>query len=400
MKHLLTATSAAAVSMALMVIVPSPSNADIVHLDDVIIQFSLCLGNDCSNGESFGFDTLRLKENNVRIHFDDTSVSASFPRNDWRITINDSGNGGGSYFSIDDATAGRQVFRVDAGAPSNSLYVDAQGDVGIGVANATTDLHVRSGNTPTLRLEQDGSSGFTAQTFDVAANEANFFVRDVTNGSALSFRIEPGADQDSLFIESDNDIGMGTNSPVSALHVRRTAADLGLGSAVTIEQASSTTGPRGLLALRNNGQVYMQLEDTSVVSGGAAAGVWNLQNRGGHFQLTNSVGTGDEFVMDAVGNVTLSGSLTTSGAGACNAGCDRVFDEDYDLPSIEDHAELMYRHGYLPNVGPTPEDSPINITEKVGRVLNELEHAHIYIYRQQQQLDVLEQRLASLEARE
>jgi hypothetical protein len=162
MKHLLSATSAAAVSMALMAIVPSPSDADIVHLDDVIIDFSLCVGTDCVNGESFGFDTVRLKENNLRLHFDDTSSSASFPSNDWRITINDSSNGGDAYFSIDDATAGRQVFRVNAGAPANSLFVDSQGDVGIGVANASTDIHVRSGNTPTLRLEQDGSSGFTA----------------------------------------------------------------------------------------------------------------------------------------------------------------------------------------------------------------------------------------------
>ena len=66
---------------------------DIQHLDDVIISFSLCVGNDCVNGESFGFDTIRLKENNLRIHFQDTSNSASFPTNDWRIVINDSSNG-------------------------------------------------------------------------------------------------------------------------------------------------------------------------------------------------------------------------------------------------------------------------------------------------------------------
>ncbi|MEO1370030.1 MAG: hypothetical protein AAFX50_22845, partial [Acidobacteriota bacterium] len=48
-------------------------------LDDVIIVGSACAGLDCNNGESFGFDTLRLKENNLRIHFNDTSNSASFP---------------------------------------------------------------------------------------------------------------------------------------------------------------------------------------------------------------------------------------------------------------------------------------------------------------------------------
>ena len=53
--------------------------ADQVILDDLIVDGSACIGFDCVNGESFGFDTLRLKENNLRIKFQDTSSSASFP---------------------------------------------------------------------------------------------------------------------------------------------------------------------------------------------------------------------------------------------------------------------------------------------------------------------------------
>ena len=52
---------------------------DQVILDDLIVDGSGCVGFDCVNGESFGFDTLRLKENNTRIKFQDTSNSASFP---------------------------------------------------------------------------------------------------------------------------------------------------------------------------------------------------------------------------------------------------------------------------------------------------------------------------------
>jgi hypothetical protein len=293
MKHFLTAASTAAVSMALMAVVPSPSKADIQHLDDVIIGFSLCVGNDCVNGESFGFDTMRLKENNLRIHFDDTSTSASFPSNDWRITINDSSNGGDSYFSIDDATAGRQVFRVDAGAPANSLRVDSQGDVGIGVSNPVVDLQVRSGNTPTLRLEQDGSSGFTPQTFDIAANEANFFIRDVTNGSALSFRIEPGANENTLFIENTGHIGLGTNDPVGRLHVRGDGSERQM---ILLEQTTADT-------------------------------VWTLSNYetgagegAGNFGI-NRFGGGNVFKIDTSGNVYLpklpncANGLQTDGTG-------------------------------------------------------------------------------------
>ena len=55
------------------------AQADQQILDDLIVGGSICAGTDCSNGESFGFDTIRLKENNLRIRAMDTSNSASFP---------------------------------------------------------------------------------------------------------------------------------------------------------------------------------------------------------------------------------------------------------------------------------------------------------------------------------
>ncbi|MGH1414377.1 MAG: hypothetical protein ACRBB0_12865 [Pelagimonas sp.] len=201
------------------------AQADQVFVDDVIATGSLCVGQDCVNGESFGFDTIRLKENNLRIKFQDTSNSASFPTNDWQLTANDSSNGGANKFSIDDIDGGRTPFTIEASAPSHSLYVDDGGRIGLGTSTPIVDLQVVSGNSPTLRLEQNGSSGFTAQTWDLAGNEANFFVRDVTNGSALPFRIFPDAPQNALTIlGSSGDIGIGTATPDSPLHLSRSGA--------------------------------------------------------------------------------------------------------------------------------------------------------------------------------
>ncbi|HVS66471.1 MAG TPA: hypothetical protein VMT85_23545, partial [Thermoanaerobaculia bacterium] len=168
------------------------SSPDQVIPDDLIVQRSLCVGFDCVNNEDFGFDTIRLKENNLRIKFEDTSAG-TFPSRDWQLTANDSTNGGANRFSIDDIDGGRTPFTIEAAAPTNSLYVESDGDIGLGTANPVVRLHLVDGDTPALRLQQDGSSGFQQQTWDVAGNETNFFVRDASNGSTLPFRIRPGA---------------------------------------------------------------------------------------------------------------------------------------------------------------------------------------------------------------
>ena len=53
----------------------APARADDVVADDQIVQGAECVGFDCVNGEAFGTDTLRLKENNTRLAFDDTTAS-------------------------------------------------------------------------------------------------------------------------------------------------------------------------------------------------------------------------------------------------------------------------------------------------------------------------------------
>jgi hypothetical protein len=191
----------------------APKALDVVTADDAIIQGSLCVGLDCVNNESFGFDTVRLKENNDRIKFDDTSTSTGFPNHDWQLTANDSASGGANKFSIEDITAVTVPFTVTGSAPTNSIFVDSTGRLGLRTATPVLDIHVATSNTPAMRLEQNNSGGFTAQTWDVAGNEANFFVRDVTGGSRLPFRIRPGAPTSSIDIAASGNVGIGTASP-------------------------------------------------------------------------------------------------------------------------------------------------------------------------------------------
>lgn len=90
------------------------AHADQVINDDLSVNGLACVGFNCVDGETFGLDTLRLKENNVAIHFDDTSTTAGDPANDWRIQINDVDSGSNNFFAVVDATSGTTLMRLCA----------------------------------------------------------------------------------------------------------------------------------------------------------------------------------------------------------------------------------------------------------------------------------------------
>ena len=278
--------------------------ADQQIFDDLIVGGSACIGFDCVNGESFGFDTIRLKENNLRIKFVDTSSSASFPTNDWQLTANDTSNGGANKFSIDDIDAGRTPFTIEAGAPSHSLYVDDGGRIGLGTSTPVADIHSKSGNTPTMRLEQDGSSGFSQQTWDVAGNETNFFIRDATNGSKLPFRIKSGADSNLLYLAENERVGINTETPDATLDVTDSVNASGASPSVVIQNTNAGT-QAVLLEVNNAGAGYIKLTNSD--SGLS----WFIGNRlDGSLSIGSTALGGRMFKLDTDGNLFLNGTLT------------------------------------------------------------------------------------------
>src|SRR6185436_10071856 len=275
---------------------------DQVIPDDLIVQGSACVGLDCVNNESFGFDTIRLKENNTRIHFDDTSTGAGFPANDWTIIANDSASGGSSKFSIEDRTGSKVPFTITAGASTNSIFVDSTGRVGLRTSTPVLDLHINTSNTPAIRLEQNNSGGFTAQTWDIAGNEANFFVRDVTGGSRLPFRIRPGAPTSSVDISADGDVGIGTASPANSLHVSRSDGTAKL----FVQESSGTVASRELAEYRNNGDVVMIFKNSG------STDRWSIWTTGTDFFWNNQGSPNTEMQLNgSSGNLLIEGTLST-----------------------------------------------------------------------------------------
>ena len=298
--------------------------ADQVIPDDLIVQGSECVGLDCVNNENFGFDTIRMKENNTRIHFDDTSTQVGFPAFDWRLIANDSASGGSNKFSIEDSTSAKTPFTITGGASTNSIFVDSIGRIGLRTSTPVLDLHINTSNTPAIRLEQNNSGGFTAQTWDIGANEANFFVRDVTSGSLLSFRIRPGAPTSSLDVSSDGEIGIGTGGPSQKVHVFQNA-DVNTISLVENDSAGQTaaaafraqndTGVQTNFIAHGSGRIITRY-GVSLASRG------ELLHTGGNGLLIGTLeadniilGTNNANRLEIAGTgaVTIAGNLTVNG---------------------------------------------------------------------------------------
>jgi hypothetical protein len=359
--------------------------ADQVIPDDLIVQGSLCVGFDCVNNESFSFDTIRLKENNLRIHFDDTSTLAGFPNRDWRIVANDSASGGASKFSIEDSTGARTPFTIEGNAPTNSLYVDDGGRVGFGTSTPVVELHARNGDTPTLRLEQDGSSGFAPQTWDVAGNETSFFVRDATNGSTLPFRIQPGTASNTLFLASDEQVGVGTTAPEAPLEVQNPATGLTL-----------LLDAPGDVFFRQRNTVSGQFVDVNLI--------------GNDFRVNfNTGGGGPELILTNNGDLTVTGDVFSATCTAPGNPCapDFVFEAGYPLMDLDQLGSFIAENKHLPEVPSADQferQGRINLGRFQMTLLQKIEELTLYtlqqhetIGRQQETISRLEERLARLE---
>jgi hypothetical protein len=158
---------------------------------------------------------------------------------------------------LQDVTGLKPPFAVMAGAPTNSLFVAANGKLGVGTDTPGLQMSLKNGDTPAVRMEQDSSSGFSPQTWDIGANEANWFVRDVTGGSRLPLRIRPGAPTSAVDIAASGNVGFGTASP-----------------GFRLDAAGATAVGDPVARLANAGPSLMRFQNTTNTGGN----LWDVGN--------------------------------------------------------------------------------------------------------------------------
>lgn len=221
----------------------------------------------------------------------------------------------------------------------------AAGRLGSGTTTPALQLQLTNSDTPGIRLEQTNAGGFTAQTWDVAGNEANFFVRDLTGGSRLPFRIRPGAPTSSLDISAAGNVGIGTNSPQAKLHV---AGNVKIDGAGTLEFGAGVTGK--------------QAEAGTIGYGNLAADALNIVGAGTS-PTNRKVAVYSEGGMTVTGNLTLNGVVSSSSDARLKTDIRPLGGALAGVQALQGH-----RYRFRPGQGPQGE--------QLGFVAQELEQVY------------------------
>ncbi len=147
---------------------------------------------------------------------------------------------------------------------------------------------------------------------------------------------------------------------------------------------------------KNSGRLY--IENSNADSTGALM-YGNFNN---DFLCINGKLGLDTVPLDKIhvynGNIRISnGDIIVDGT-ALNIP-DYVFEDGYELESIEEHAEFMWKHKHLPALE-SAEDiklkNGINLAERNAQLLEELEKAHIYIEELDQRIKLLEKKYEAM----
>jgi len=191
-------------------------------------------------------------------------------------------SGGGSSYSLD----------ADDGSPTNALYVDAAGEIGIGTTTPSGLLHLDS-NSGNVDLLLDSETGFSTIGFRQGGTANMFSMGLVDDGSfriarAQAINYAPLI----FFINDSNQIGIGTGTPNARLAV---VGDTDRLNDVTLKVSVSTSQTGDIQQWRTFGGQLAEIDASGNFGLGVIDPTGILQVDGG----TSTTGSGTNITLEA-----------------------------------------------------------------------------------------------------
>lgn len=304
-----------------------------------------------------------------------------------------------------------------------NMHSIPSGNVGIGTATPQEKLHVVGnvrveGMSPAWLNLVAGfgeDAGVSLTTMGLGVNKWDV-LREGSSGDLLIRETFPypafwGA---MLTVKAGSgNVGIGTQNPNEKLHVVGNAiieAQAGGGFAAPLRVVKEGAG-RQLAAFFSNPadgascEVEIQMGTGTMLPSGwslkAASGLFSIANIAVlppalNIRSTGEVGIG---TLNPQGKLDVNGSIYQRGS---RLHADYVFEPGYALESIDEHSEFMWQHKHLSAIPKAVVDGTGQEILEIGAhrkgMVEELEKAHIYIEQLHKRINVLEEKLAKLEA--
>ena len=221
------------------------------------------------------------------------------------------------------ANSGDLRFNVDS---TEGMRIDSSGNVGIGTTSPVAILDVESDDWRTFRITGKDATNGTRFVLINDGNTSNFGLRvGGTAGADLDEKFAIGtynpnmtyANPDLLVIDSSGNVGIGTTSPSSLLHLEA-------GAPVLTLRDSTDDDDFGINFVGNDGTTYYQINGTGDVFNfnssvgrsfafqngnvgiGTTSPTGKLHVSSGAPGISNALSTADELVIESSGNTGLS----------------------------------------------------------------------------------------------
>ncbi|MFC1478765.1 hypothetical protein ACFL57_04830 [Candidatus Margulisiibacteriota bacterium] len=296
--------------------------------------------------------------------------------------------------AIGDIDGNLQFHTVQNADISEQMRITSGGNVGIGTTAPTGKLHatdtngvlVVGGTTATYlgtRVLKNGDDFTLMHSVPVSSSRTNAF---------------------SIF--TDYDGGTGTTPATtfyqgyydhSSYGVTDNMSDSNMIATMTLKD-----GNVGIGTVAPQQELHIYAEDPRIELDDSIGDDWHIGNVNGGFFIQNNTDGRDEFringdgavyfngggnvgigtaapthKLSVVGDMHVTGNITYSGT---HPAADYVFEDDYDLKSIEEQAAFMWANKHLPALKGAEElGGQIDLGERLEQAVEELEKAHVYI---------------------
>ena len=261
---------------------------------------------------------------------------------------------------------------------------NGNGSVGIGTSTPLAGLEIANSDATgrTLKVtQQNNSISNNSYTLEVDSSIHN---TNVSSAGAMAVDVNSGR---AFTINGFGNVGIGTSNPNNGKLVVLQTQNINQGGIVI--KANSTLQSTYLWMDSNN---IMHIDNANNASRNI---VFNGNGSGNVGIGTTTLDTG--YKLTVKGNVSSREVRVTATAG----GADFVFEDDYNLPSLETVENFIKDKKHLPEIPSAKEmeENGINLAEMNIKLLQKVEELTLYIIEQEKRINAQEKSIKALESK-